>query len=229
MSYNCLIVDDEPLARKVIREYLEKSNEQIEISESSDARHAHKVISAQKFDFIYLDINMPIMTGLELAKEINGDPLIIFSTAYAEYAVAAFEIAAFDYLVKPISYSRFEKSFQRMITELEANSVSPDTGAETSWMMIREGKRMYRVPYHELYFVQAYGDYVKIFTDHKVYLMKAKLSFVVTELPTSFVRVHRSYIVNVEKITYLEGNHVVINQEKIPVSEGKRQELLRRL
>jgi len=167
---------------------------------------------------------MPMMTGLELANSISTDALIIFSTAYAEHAVSAFELAAFDYLVKPISFSRFQKSFNRALQVLESAITS-----EASWMMIKEGKRMYKVPYAEVLYLQAYGDYVKIFTKVKTYLMKARLTNLGESLTTNFVRSHRSYIVSIDKITYLEGNHVVIHEEKIPISEGYREALIQRL
>jgi len=224
MSYNCLIVDDEPLARKVIREYLEKIDSSIKITESADPVDAQKMISENNYNIIYLDINMPMMTGLELANSISTDALIIFSTAYAEHAVSAFELAAFDYLVKPISFSRFQKSFNRALQVLESAITS-----EASWMMIKEGKRMYKVPYAEVLYLQAYGDYVKIFTKVKTYLMKARLTNLGESLTTNFVRSHRSYIVSIDKITYLEGNHVVIHEEKIPISEGYREALIQRL
>lgn len=224
MSYTILIVDDEPLARKVIHEFIEKMDEDITIIEAGDAIAAQKILADSKVDILFLDINMPLMTGLELAATDVGDALTIFTTAYADHALEAFELAAFDYLVKPISFSRFQKSYSRVIEHLKN-----DQPAENSWMMVKEGKRMYKVPYSEIYYLQAYGDYVKIFAEQKTYLMKTKLTLLDQQLPTMFVRSHRSYIVSLERISYLEGNHVVINDEKIPISEGYRDQLLERL
>lgn len=224
MSRNILIVDDEPLARQVILEYIQKIDEDVSISEVDDAITAQKILTDLEIDIMYLDINMPMLTGLELAATDIGDTLTIFTTAYAEHAIEAFELAAFDYLLKPISFSRFQKSYHRATEHLKS-----DQSADNSWMMIKEGKRIYKVPYKEIFYLQAYGDYVKIFTVEKTYLMKTKLTTMDNVLPDSFVRSHRSYIISLEWISYLEGNHAVVNGEKIPISEGYKNELMRSL
>lgn len=221
MSYNILIVDDEPLARKLIGEFIDKMEEDVSIMEAGDAIAAQKILSENRIDILFLDINMPLMTGLELASSNDIKALTIFTTAYAEHAVDAFELAAFDYLVKPIGFSRFQRSFIRAITHLKT-----DQPEENSWMMIKEGKRIYKVPYSEIYYLQAYGDYVKIVAKQKTYLMKTKLTSLNEELPNKFVRSHRSYILSLDKISYLEGNHVVINEEKIPISDSYKDVLL---
>ena len=224
MSYTILIVDDEPLARKVLQEFVAKMDQEVILLEAEDALKAQKIIADQEVDLLFLDINMPLMTGIELVNAISNKPLVIFTTAYAEHAVTAFELEAFDYLVKPISFSRFQKSFIRAIEQLATKVAS-----ESSWIMVKEGRRIYKVPHHEIKYLQAYGDYVKIFSINKTYLMKTKLSALLSELPDSFTRCHRSYVVNMDSINYIEGNHVVINDEKIPISESYRQDLMSRL
>jgi len=224
MSYTILIVDDEPLARKVLREFVAKMDQEVILLQAEDALKAQKIIADREVDLLFLDINMPLMSGIELVNAISAQPLIIFTTAYAEHAVTAFELEAFDYLVKPISFSRFQKSFNRALEQLVTKIAT-----ESSWIMIKEGRRIYKVPHSEIRYLQAYGDYVKIFSTNKTYLMKTKLSALLSELPDRFIRCHRSYIVNVDTINYIEGNHVVINDEKIPISESYRQELLSRL
>ena len=144
MSYTILIVDDEPLARKVIHEFIDKMEEEVSVLEAEDAISAQKILVDREADILFLDINMPLMTGLELAASKISDALIIFTTAYGEHAVDAFELAAFDYLVKPISFSRFQKSFFRAIAHLKSDQ--PDGN---SWMMVKEGKQVYKVPYKD--------------------------------------------------------------------------------
>jgi len=224
MSYTILIVDDEPLARKVLQEFVTKMAYKVILLQAEDAIQAQKMMGDHDVDILFLDINMPMMTGMELANSISTKPLIIFTTAYAEHAVKAFELEAFDYLVKPISFSRFQKSINRAIDHLTTTVAS-----ESSWVLIKEGRRIYKVPHNEIKYLQAYGDYVKIFSDSKTYLMKTKLSALLIDLPGSFVRCHRSYVINVERINYIEGNHVVVAEEKIPISEGYKQELMSRL
>ena len=224
MSYNCLIVDDEPLASKIINEYLFKLDPENKIATVNDALEAQKILQTQPVDILYLDINMPLMTGLELRQSIDQAILTIFTTAYAEHAIEAFELAAFDYLLKPISFSRFQKSYNRAV-----QSIQIGTDVESAWHLIKEGRRLYKVPYAEIHYLQAYGDYVKIHTDTKVYLMKTRLSALSEVFPKSFEKTHRSYVVNLESISYLEGNHVVIGKEQIPISDGFKSKLLDRL
>ena len=119
MSYNCLIVDDEPLASKIINEYLFKLDPENKIATVNDALEAQKILQTQPVDILYLDINMPLMTGLELRQSIDQAILTIFTTAYAEHAIEAFELAAFDYLLKPISFSRFQKSYNRAVQSIQ--------------------------------------------------------------------------------------------------------------
>ncbi len=224
MSYTCLVVDDEPLASKIISEYLLKLDGEIKVIEAGDALEAQKILKSEAIDILYLDINMPLMTGLELRESIDQDILTIFTTAYAEHAIEAFELAAFDYLLKPISFSRFQKSFIRA-----TESIKSESHVESAWHLIKEGRRLYKVPYDEIHYLQAYGDYVKIHADSKVYLMKTRLSALAEAFPKSYQKIHRSYVVRLESISYLEGNHVVIGKDKIPISDGFKSNLLDRL
>lgn len=224
MSYTCLVVDDEPLASKVISEYLMKLDGENKIIEAADALGAQKILNSESIDILYLDINMPLMTGLELRESIDQDILTIFTTAYAEHAIEAFELAAFDYLLKPISFSRFQKSYIRA-----TDSIKSESNVESAWHLIKEGRRLYKVPYAEIDYLQAYGDYVKIHTESKVYMMKARLSALSEAFPKSYEQIHRSYVVRLESISYIEGNHVVIDKEKIPISDGFKSNLLDRL
>lgn len=224
MIESILIVDDEPLARKLIKDYLEKMEYSGTIKEASDAIVAQKILSTEDIDLLFLDINMPLMSGIELAKEGLSDVMIIFTTAHADFAVEAFEVAAFDYLVKPISFSRFQKSFQRA----EESFTKPNV-TDADWMLVKEGKRIYKVPYGDIFYMQAYGDYVKIYTDKKTYVMKARLTNVEKDVPSQFVRCHRSYVLNVKNIAFLEGNYIETMGEKIPISDSYRESVMNKL
>ena len=221
MNYSCVLVDDEPLARKVLRDYLEDIGDFYVLSESKNAIEAQRIIDSHSVDVLFLDINMPKISGIDWMKGLNRKPkCIIFTTAYSEFAVDAFELEAFDYLVKPIALNRFLKTISKVRTQLQQYAA----GAEVP-VRIKEGKRLYRVLPNEIFYLQAYGDYVKIYTTHKVFVVKQKLSSYTSVLSERFLQVHRSFIVNIECIEYIEGNHVVINQEKIPVSESFRDKL----
>jgi DNA-binding LytR/AlgR family response regulator len=227
MAYKCLIVDDEPLARKVLREYLEDIQD-IELSgEYGAPLEAIESLNKQEVDVLFLDINMPKLDGFQVLNQLEEPPLVIFTTAYAEYAVRAFEVKAFDYLVKPISFERFLQSCNRVVSHL--NDKEHGENKDSDSILIKENRRLYRISPGEIHFIKAFGDYIRIFTDTKTYIVKDRLQRFSEELNDRFIKVHRSYVVNLDHIHYLEGNHLVIKEEKIPVSDSYRSGLINRI
>lgn len=220
-----MIVDDEPLARKILREHVAKLPDLKVISECSDAMQVQKYLEEESIDVLYLDINMPTISGIDFIRYVQPLPLVVFTTAYPDFAVEAFELEAFDYLVKPISFERFLKSFQRIRRHLERDEHS-ETGQR---IKIKEGKRLYHVSTEEIYVVQAYGDYIKIYTREKVYVTKHRLLDFKVLLPDQFLQVHRSYIINLSSVKYLEGNFVMVSDHRVPVSQSYREKLMKRL
>ncbi|NNF34190.1 MAG: response regulator transcription factor [Saprospiraceae bacterium] len=227
MAYKCMIVDDEPLARKVIREYLDDVHELSLGHESGSPIEAIEILKRNEIDVLFLDINMPKLDGFQVLNQLKEPPIVIFTTAYSEYAVKAFEVKAFDYLVKPISFERFLQSCNRVVAHLAGNN---DEGKdEPDAILIKENKRLYRISPESIYYIKAFGDYIRIFTDTKTYIVKDRLQKFSKELNDRFLKVHRSYVVNLDHIHYLEGNHLVIDDKKIPVSETYRNELINRI
>jgi len=223
-EYQILIVDDEPLARKVIREHLEKFDEPLRIHEEGDPLAALKYLESQKVDVLYLDINMPGLSGLDIAANLKTEVITVFTTAYEEYALKAFELAAFDYMVKPISMARFLQSFERIKAALSSTE-SP----VINYLFVKEGRRTYRIKYDDVLRFQAYDDYVKVITDEKTYLVKARLSDYKSVDNNRFFQIHRSHIINLDHISFLEGNMVHISGENVPISSSYTAELNRRL
>jgi len=226
MKYKCLIVDDEPIARKIIKDYVADISDLKVIGEVSNPIEVANFIENTPVDILFLDINMPKLSGVQILKNLKNPPLVIFTTAYSEYAVEAFELEAFDYLVKPIAFDRFLKAVnnaKKRIKEQSTGMVSPKT------FTIKENKRIYKVDINELFLLQAYGDYVRIYTQEKKYVTKGKLSQVKIELPDNFLQVHRSYIINLNHLKYLEGNMVQVASESVPVSLSYRDSLLKYL
>ena len=226
MAYKCLIVDDEPLARKVLKEYLDDVQVLSLVNECGSPVEAVEFLKRNDIDVLFLDINMPKLDGFQVLNQLEKRPLVIFTTAYSEYAVKAFEFKAFDYLVKPISFERFLQSTNRVVDQLNSEQ-SGTTEAQT--ILIKENKRLYKISLDDIFFVKAFGDYIRIFTSTKTYIVKDRLQRFSEELNDRFFKVHRSYIVNLDRIHYLEGNHIVINDEKIPVSETYRSALIDRI
>lgn len=222
-KYSCIIVDDEPLARQLIAEHVEELSELDLKGQFKSAIEARSFLDNNTIDIIFLDINMPKLTGMDFLRNINSDGLVVFTTAYPEFAVEAFEYNAFDYLVKPISFDRFLKSIDKI-----KNQFSSSESHDAHSITIKENKRLYKIKMDTILYLEAYGDYVKVHTSDKMYTVKDRLSNYENLLNADFMRIHRSYIINLSKIDFVEGNQVSIFGNKIPVSSGYKDEFLSR-
>jgi two-component system, LytTR family, response regulator len=210
-----ILIDDEPLARSIVTEYLQSFPEISIAQECNDGFEGVKAIAQHKPDLIFLDIQMPKINGFEMRELIEQPPAVIFTTAFDEYAIKAFESRAIDYLLKPFSKERFEKAIrkwlqQRNQTEIKANTQTLLTEEvrqpeERSRIVVREGSNIRIIPVHEIQYIEAYDDYVKIFTQKEMFLKKKTMSFYEKSLdPNQFVRVHRSYIIHLQQLTKIE-------------------------
>ncbi|RZM18944.1 MAG: response regulator transcription factor [Pedobacter sp.] len=225
----CLIVDDNKVARLMLRQLLEKINTINIIGECEDAIAARKSLEDQEIDILFLDIEMPGMSGLELLKVLPNKPLTILTTAKQGYAVEAFEMNVVDYLVKPFAVSRLMLAVERAIEllkgkESQLEQVSPDN------IFIKEGKIIRNLDLNEVLYMEAKGDYVRIHVPGKSYIIHSTLRLLEEKLPSGlFLRVHRSYIIALNKIDYIEDMVVNIHGMAIPVSDSYRDQLLKNL
>lgn len=210
-----ILIDDEPLARSIVTEYLQAFPEITIAQECNDGFEGVKAIAQHKPDLIFLDIQMPKINGFEMLELIEQPPAVIFTTAFDEYAIKAFESRAIDYLLKPFSKERFEKAIQKWLqqrhqTETKSNTQTLLTEEvrqpeERNRIVVKEGSNIRIIPVHEIHYVEAYDDYVKIFTQKEMFLKKKTMSFYENSLdPSQFVRVHRSYILNLQQLTKIE-------------------------
>lgn len=222
-KFKCIVVDDERLARALIINYISQLSDLELVRELKSAIEARAYLESNEVDIIFLDINMPKLSGMDFLKNINSNGLVIFTTAYPEFAVDAFEHNAFDYLVKPISFDRFLKS----IDKVKKHLVNTDSG-ETNSITIKESKRLYKIQLDEITYLEAYGDYVKVYTSEKMYTVKKKLTDFEKTLKDDFIRIHRSYIINLDKIGFVEGNQVNISGNKIPISSRYKDTFISR-
>jgi DNA-binding LytR/AlgR family response regulator len=232
MTLHCLIVDDEPPARKVISHFIDKTPFLELTASCADALKALQVLEEKKIDVIFLDVRMPEILGTTFLKSLRNPPLVIFTTAYPEYAVECFELEAVDYLLKPFSFERFLKASQKAHYLLETESkMRAISESECPPLWVKSDKRLFKVLLEEILYLQAYGDYIKIFrTRYKPLVTKARLTTYETQLPPSrFYRIHRSYIISLDAVQFIEGNQVCINDTKLPVSSACKNELLNRL
>ncbi len=218
---NCIIVDDEPLAIKVLQKYFEADSDLQLMTSFTDALIALDYLKKNKVDLLFLDINMPTIDGLAFLSLLDHPPLVIFTTAYPEYAVKSYEYAAVDYLLKPFGLPRFLKAIQK-IKQLHSEIRSPET-----FFTIRANRKVYRIPFKETLFLEAYGDYVKIHTTKELLVPKTKLSTLYEILPQPpFLKTHRAYLINTDKVDFLEGNQLAIGPHKIPISKSLREKVL---
>ena len=223
MSIRTIIVDDEPLALRVLEKYVNSNPLLTLASNFTDPLEAFAYLQEHPVDLLFLDINMPELSGLALVRSLTHPPVVVFTTAYPEYAVEGFEVEAADYLVKPIAPERFLKAVEKAHRLLR-----PALKEESSqFLVVRADRKIYRLPLEDLLYLQAYGDYVKIVCRNKVITPKEKLRTLGEMLPADrFLRIHRSFIVALNKIEYMEGKLVHIAGQSIPVAQAQRDTLL---
>ena len=240
-----LIIDDEPLARSIVTEYLQKHPQLELVQECGDGFEGLKAIQQHEPDLIFLDIQMPKITGFEMLELIEQPPAVIFTTAFDEFAIKAFEAHAVDYLLKPFNQERFDKAIAKW-TEQKTNSNQKATqdllesaslsSSQNQRIVVKNGSKIKIIPVHDVQYLEAADDYVKIHTQEGYFLKNKTMTHFEQSLDgQQFVRSHRSYIVNVQQITridpYEKDNHVAILRSgaKVPVSRsgyGKLKEVL---
>lgn len=238
-----LIIDDEPLARQIVKEYLEKYPEIEVIGECGDGFDGVKKITELKPDLIFLDIQMPKINGFEMLELLDEIPGVIFTTAFEEFALKAFDTNAIDYLLKPFSEERFGKAIQKWQLTLKNDSANnqkiselientPITSSQSNRIVIKLNGKIKIIPVAELNYIEASSDFVKIFTNEGMFLKSKTMNYFENCLDsTKFVRVHRSYILNIEQVTRLEqyekDNYIAIlkDNNKVPVSKTGYQRL----
>jgi len=227
---NCLVVDDEPIARDIVKTYCSHLPTLQVIADCGNALDAKKVLQQQRVDILFLDIHMPVLDGIGFLKTLKNIPQVIFTTAYKEYAVTAFDLAACDYLVKPFSLERFIVAVDKALERLSppAGSVA-ETQTNDHFFIKAEGK-IYNLHYNEVLFAEAKGNYTKIVTVNTTILPAMSFTAVEELLPAGlFIRVHRSFIINKSKVTHIEGNTVYIGKTEIPVGSYFKEGFLKSL
>lgn len=224
---NCIIVDDEPLSQDILKDYVGSCPELNLLGTYPNALEAREAILKEQTDLVLLDINMPKLSGIGLIKSLPNPPLVIFVTAYPEFAVDGFELDAVDYLLKPVSFERFMKAINRVSEKLQ-NERQTETSPDH--ILVKADKKMFRLDYNEITYIEAQGDYIKIYTDNRTLMVYGSLSGFEQKLPSDrFLRIHKSFVVSLSKIEYIEGNQIKVNNNLLPVSLKFRDQLMVRL
>jgi len=229
-----LIVDDNEMARLVLRNMVLEVQQMALVGECVSAAQAFNFLQEQPVDLVLLDVEMPGMTGLELIRTLNDPPLFILATSKTEYALEGFDLRVADYLVKPVLFPRFLAAVQRAMDLYEwrkpAASSGKDLAGEPGFLFARVNNQLVRIDYDLILYVQALGDYVTIVTAVKKYTVHMTLKAVEGRLPANrFIRVHRSCIVAVDKVTSIEENSILVNKETIVISEGYKASFLKKI
>ncbi|HQW43782.1 MAG: response regulator transcription factor [Chitinophagaceae bacterium] len=230
MIINCIIVDDEPLARKGLKEYVTDVDFLKLVGEFENPLKATELISSGDVQLLFLDIQMPKITGLDFFRTLQNAPPVIFTTAYPQYALEGFEVNALDYLVKPISFDRFLKAAMKAREYYEVRETNEKEKATTDYFFIKTDNKLVKILFEDVLFVEALQNYVTIHTLLKKYMTYLTFKSVEEYLPADkFLKVHKSYIVAASKVDSIEGNDIRIGQQHIPISRNQKDEVMEKL
>ena len=232
-TIRCLVVDDEPVAREILENHLAKLDAVQVVGSCKSALEAFTIINEENVDLIFLDINMPEISGLSFAKSINKNIKIIFTTAYREYAVDGFDLQAVDYLLKPVSFQRLLQAINKYQNEniiTESNFREEITNEKSDYIFVRSDRKMVKVKFDEIAYIESLSDYIKIHLIDRTVVTRETISNIEVKLPQSdFIRVHRSFIVSFTHIDSFTNEYVEICSHQIPISRGYKSDVLRRL
>ena len=232
--YRCLIVDDEELARELLETHLAHLDQFEVVASCASAIEASHYLSREKIDLLFLDIEMPVLKGTDFYQGLAEKPAVIFTTAYRDYAVDGFELAAVDYLLKPIVFSRFFKAIERFLGyqnsmgEIVTSTVASGTRPQ-DFIYIRVDRKDVRLALADVIYVQGLKDYVQIHTKENTYVVKSGVAAMCERLGQDFVRVHRSYIVNSNQVTAISSHDVELGDTEIPIGDRYRDIAIARL
>ena len=224
-TISCLIVDDEPIARKGLESYVRQTSFLELKGTCEDVFQLDDRIKNEKIDLLFLDIQMPRLTGLDYIKGLSDPPKVIFTTAYTEYAVQGFELDVLDYLLKPISKERFDKACMKAKEYFEYKSSAP---AKAEYIFVKTEGKFEKLFFNEIIYVEAMENYLSIFTANKkrLIILSTFKSFLQSLPPGKFLQTHKSYIVAVDRVTGMDGNHILMDQVQIPLARKNKQRVI---
>ncbi|MCK5028250.1 MAG: response regulator transcription factor [Bacteroidales bacterium] len=229
-KYKCIIIDDEPIAIKVIQEHLEKFDQLLCIKGFTKAIDAIEVLNNENVDLLFLDINMSGISGIEFLKSLSNPPKVIFTTAYRNFAVDAFELDAVDYLVKPISFERFLKGINKFLSHTQPKQESENkTNDKKDYIILKADKKNYKIKFSEILFMESLDNYIKVYTADFSIICYESLTAIEKKLSNDFIRIHRSYIINLTKIDVFTSSFVEIGERKFMIGRNYKNDVLKRL
>lgn len=229
-NIRCVIVDDEPIAREILTSFIEKTPTLKLIASCKNATEAIHFIQENEVDLFFLDINMPEITGLSLAKIIGNKSKIIFTTAYRDYAVDGFNLNVVDYLLKPIAFDRFFEAIKKIPNTSITNNTEPQKQETKNFMFVRSNRKMIKVNFTDISYIESLGDYIKIITAKNTITTRETITNIEEKLNnTFFLRIHRSFIINFHEISSYTNEYIEINKKALPISRSYKEAVLQKL
>ena len=229
---SCVVVDDEPMAREILESFIDKIPNLQLVKSCKNAIEAFEVINSEKIDLFFLDINMPDITGLSLAKLIPKNAKVIFTTAYREYAVEGFNLKAVDYLLKPIAFDRFLEAVNKFFETVQVAVPDSSKATETisDFFFVRSDRKMVKINFEDILYVESLSDYIKIHTNSKTIVTRETITNIEAKLPQKFfLRIHRSYIVAIKSIESYTNEFIEIKNKALPISRTYKESILKKM
>ena len=226
MNLRCLIVDDEQLARELIQSYCLKLPHLKVVAQCKSPLEALTFLQKERIDLIFLDIQMPDLTGIEFLKTLPHKPQVVFTTAYSQYALDGYELEVTDYLLKPISFERFVQAVNRASKNLRMISSPENIIKEEEYLILKADHKTYRIKFHDILYIEGLKEYVSYYTGDQRIIVLQSLKGLEETLPKhQFLRVHKSYIINKDHVRAINGNQVEITDKKIPIGKSYKEQV----
>ncbi|MCB0735781.1 MAG: response regulator transcription factor [Flavobacteriales bacterium] len=228
----CLIVDDEPLALDVLETHLKSYSDLELVARCTNAIQAAEILRNQHVDLMFIDIQMPEITGIEFVRTLENPPLLVFTTAYAEYAIEGFELDAIDYLLKPISLERFDRAISkaREYFQIKHGDEADKSELEDEHIFVKANQKLIKISYDEIKYVEAFADYVKIFIPEKRIVTLQTMKNMERKLPADkFCRIHRSFIVGLKHIETYNTSEVEVDGKKLPIGKNFKETFMEKM
>lgn len=227
----CIIVDDETIAREIIDSHISKIDNLEVAAQCKNAIEAFNYVTNNPVDLVFLDINMPEISGISFAKSINKDIKIIFTTAYRDYAIDGFELQAVDYLLKPIAFERLLKAVNHYFEVYNKPDVEIAIKTEmTDYIFVRSDRRMIKIDFDAILYIESYSDYIKIHLNNETIVTRETISAIEAKLPSNnFIRIHRSYIVAISEIKSFTNETIILSNVELTISRSFKKDVLNRL
>jgi DNA-binding LytR/AlgR family response regulator len=229
MKTRCLIVDDEPLARELIRGHVQKLENFEIVAECDNAMKAMDSLRSHHIDLMFLDIKMPQMTGIDFLKTLKRPPKVIITTAYSQYALEGFELDVVDYLMKPVTFERFFKAINKFFQSSTSDTVEVEGGNginEEAFIYVKENKKIIKIYLKEIHFIEGLNEYIRIHTDNRRVVVKSSLHSIEEKLPSEqFIRIHKSYIVSIPRIRAFNATTIELENAKLRIGRNYKNQV----